>query len=208
MAVTPVRRSSVGSVIVAIVLMAGIAAGHYYYTKQAKENPQASSSLTSPSAPQSSPGPAEPAAPEPSGLTVDELTAADLPASITLQKDEQLRFKKGNTFVAKSGTPLFFVDKYVRDAKPGEKFPILDYDPEKRKVFLGARDDSGSLVAFNTLDLHDSSTIGDTVPANTVVTLQGISNGDALVAHQGERFAVPVGDTDLLQQATQRRAQK
>jgi hypothetical protein len=140
-------------------------------------------------------------------LTLSELTRADWPSSITLLKPAQIRFKKGGNFISKAGTPLFFDTEYLRDAKEGEQFQILDYDPTSRRVFLRSKDPDGNTVALNTLDLHDSNPEVGTVPANTVVALQGVVDQDALVGYNGDRFLVPVCDTDLLSQAALRRAQ-
>jgi len=140
-------------------------------------------------------------------IALGDLTQADYPPSITLLKTELIPFKKGCHFIAKAGTPLFFMKDYIRDAKSAEPFEILDYNPIERRVFLRSKDSDGNTIALNALDLHGSSKEIVTVPPNTVVSMRGLVDGNALVAYNGDRFLVPVGDTDLLSQVTQRRAQ-
>jgi len=158
----------------------------------------------------STPPPAPlPAAPLTSSAPANlaDLTPADYPPSVTLLKQEEIRFKKGAIFTAKSGAPLFFEKEYLRDTKEGEQFQILDYNPAERRVFLRAQDTDGRAVALNTLDLHGTGSETVPVPANTVVAFQGISDGNVVVEYQGDKFVVPVFETDLLDQVAQRRSQ-
>lgn len=141
-------------------------------------------------------------------VNLADLTPADYPPTVTLLKPEEIRFKKGAIFVAKSGAPLFFVKEYLRDTKEGEQFQILDYDPADRRVFLRAQDTNGNPIALNTLDLHGTCTQTVSISANTIVALDGVSDGSLVVAYQGDKFEVPVFDTDLLDQVAQRRAQR
>jgi len=154
-------------------------------------------------APTPPPAPLAPSAP----ANLSDIAPADYPPTVTLLKPEEIRFKRGAIFTAKSGAPLFFVKEYLRDATEGEQFQILDYNPAERRVFLRAQDTNGNIVALNTLDLHGTCTQTVPVPADTVVAFQGISDDSAVVAYQGDKFAVPVFDTDLLDQVAQRRCQ-
>jgi hypothetical protein len=198
---------------VGVIVLICAAAGVTYYAKRPKQLislPSLVSALAHPaSSSASAPEQPENATPaEGPSLSLTELTPADMPPSVTLQKPAEIRFKKGSYFVAKAGAPLFFLTEYVRDAKEGEQFQILDYNPGTRHVYLRAQDPNGNPIAVNTLDLHGCSKDVVTVPASTTVTLQGISDGNALVAYNGDRFAVPVRDTDLLEQAAARRTQR
>lgn len=143
-----------------------------------------------------------------STVDLSGLTPADYPPTVTLVKPEEIRFKKGAIFAMKAGSPLFFVKDYLRDSKEGEQFQILDYNPAERRVFLRAQDPTGNAIALNTLDLHGTCSEVEPVPANTVVAFQGISDGNLVVNYQGDRFAVPVYDTDFMDQVAQRRAQR
>ena len=198
------------AIVIGIIALAGAGVAYNYYSKRPAGRALLPSEatpgeVTSAASPEETAGPTSTPTPG-ATLTLAELTTADIPASVTLLKPAQIRFKKGSYFVTKQGAPLFFLNQYLRDAKGGEEFQILDYDPGTRRVFLRAHDPEGRDVAVNTLDLHGSSTGVETVPASTVVAVQGVADGDALVTYNGERFAVPVDDTDLLQQAADRRA--
>lgn len=196
-----------------VIVLICAAAGVTYFGKRPKPIISLPSfvSALAPHASSTAPGPGQPenaTAAEGPSLSLTELTPADMPPSVTLQKPAEIRYKKGALFVAKAGAPLFFHTEYVRDAKEGEQFQILDYNPGTRHVYLRAQDQDGNAIALNTLDLHGSSKEIETLPASTTVTLQGISDGNALVAYNGDSFAVPVRDTDLLEQAAARRAQR
>jgi hypothetical protein len=210
MAASSSRHTGIWIVLSLFVL--SCAAAFYIYTRQSQSNPLAHLASTVPilstlntfTAPTSTP-PA-PVMPEAtSTLKLADLTPADIPATVTLLKPEQIRFRKGGTFVAKGGAPLLFEKLYLRDAKPGEQFQILDYNPADRHIFLRAVDPYGKIIAINTLDLHGTGKDPESLPPNTTVSLQGVTDGNALVTYQGDRFVVPVDDTDLLSQAAIRR---
>jgi hypothetical protein len=198
--------------VVAVGLIAVIGFFGFQHFKPSKA---VTTQATPPAAGQStppSPG-AAPLPPAPLEVTTTSadlagLTPADYPPTVTLLKPEEIRFKKGAIFTMKSGAPLFFVQEYLRDSKEGEKFEILDYDPAVRRVFLRAQDENGKPVALNTLDLHGTPSEVEPVPADSVVAFQGIADGSLVVEYQGDRFEVPVYDTDFLDQVAQRRAQR
>jgi hypothetical protein len=118
-------------------------------------------------------------------LALNELTKADWPDSVTLLNATQIPFKKGSHFVAKDTTPLFFYGQYWSDAKAGDEFEILDYDPEAERVYLSSTNSGG----------------------DTIVQLLKVAGGAAMVSYQGDRFDVPIDDTDLLDRAARQRAQ-
>ena len=201
------RELAIGAGVLAIVC---IAAGIGIYVKKAKPSLPSVSALLS-TVTGTAPGAQQPGSSNPMqapAIGLSDIAPADMPPSVTLQKPAEIRFKKGTYFIAKPGTPLFFLSEYVRDAKAGEQFQILDYNPGTRHVFLQAKDQNGNIIALNTLDLHGCSKDVVTLPASTTVALQGVSDGNALVAYNGDKFAVPVVDTDLLQQAAARKAQR
>lgn len=137
----------------------------------------------------------------------DGASAAERPSSITLLKPGHIRFKKGGKFLVKSSAPLFYRQEYLGDAAPGQQLQILDYNPETRRVYLWWNNPNGNPIAVNTLDLHGACKDIETVPANTVVALKSIADGNALVEYNGDRFFVPVSDTNLRDQAAQWRGQ-
>lgn len=198
---------------VAVVLIAVIGFFGFQHFKPSKTATTPASAPPVAESTQAPPGAAPTPPPAPlqvptTSANLADLTPADYPPTVTLLKPEEIRFKKGAIFTVKSGAPLFFVKEYLRDSKEGEKFEILDYDPAVRRVFLRAQDPNGNPIALNTLDLHGTPSEVESVPANSVVAFQGIADGSVVVEYQGDRFAVPVYDTDLLDQVAQRRAQK
>ncbi|MGA3169897.1 MAG: hypothetical protein ABSE62_02690 [Chthoniobacteraceae bacterium] len=153
------------------------------------------------------PSPARSVAPAPTAaLTVEELTRADWPASVTLLISTQIPFKKGSHFVTKDITPLFFYSQYWSDAKPGDEFEILDYDPERERVYLSSTNSAGEAIALNALESFGYCRELSVIPANKEVQLLKVVGNTAFVSYLGDRFVVPIGDTDLLDRAAKIRA--
>jgi hypothetical protein len=141
--------------------------------------------------------------PSPTPISVASLgtiSPADMPKMVTLLKAETVVYRKGATFVTKADAPLFFSNQYVRNARKGEQYEILDYNPVERKVFLKAQAQNGQVIALNALDLHGTVAKSEPVPANSQIQCIGVSGESVEIAYQGDRILVPAGDTDFVQQ--------
>lgn len=147
------------------------------------------------------PSASPPPPPPPSSLTLAEMKAADWPPSIALRKSATFRFKKGAYVTIEKKAPLFFGAEYLRDGQAGTQLEVLEYNPEKLRVYCRSKDERGNTIAINILESHLKSEQGVTVPPGTVVGADRLVGSNVWVTYDGARKAIPVSDTDLLEQA-------
>jgi hypothetical protein len=138
-------------------------------------------------------------------MTLAELTNSDTPSSIVLRKAGPSYFKKGMLVTLKEDSPLFFGKEFLRTGKKGERFEILDYRPEKNRIYGRYLMPDGKVIAVNFLEYRVGSEQAVSLPTGTTVSLDKLSNSNALVSFEGFKFSVPVSDTDLLDRATRQR---
>ncbi|HEY5895782.1 MAG TPA: hypothetical protein VIT91_21385 [Chthoniobacterales bacterium] len=108
-------------------------------------------------------------------LTLAELMPSDRPSSISLRKPLKFRFKKGSVITLQKGALLFFGSDYLTDGKPGAQLEVLDYNPEKRRVFCRFQDADGRTIAVNILETHVSAQDEISVPLGTNVAVEHLA---------------------------------
>lgn len=139
--------------------------------------------------------------PRPPSLTLAELQPSDWPPSITLRRPATFRFKKGAYVTLEKKAPLFFGADYLRDGPAGTQLEVLEYNPEKLRVYCRSKDERGNTIAINILESHLKREDGVTVPSGTVVGADRLVGDKIWVTYDGARQAISVSETDLLEQA-------
>lgn len=141
-------------------------------------------------------------------LTPSELTESDKPPTILLRKASPSFFKKGVVVTLKEDAPLFFEKQFLRTGKKGERFEVLDYRPETKRIYGRALMPDGKVIAVSFLEYRVGDDQATILPAGTGVRFEELVDDNALVSFEGFKFLVPISDTDLLDRATQQREQR